>query len=365
MDRLFVQKDKHAMQCEEALQYWRQQLLGQPVDPEKLEEAFAHIGACQELCARILSTAPDFDLFSSSEQRAGQTDLYEALGLRAEEEGDAHARQWKRLRRLAITGRASQEAIDYERVMALAAWQAAANYYQDGLRISETAFLTEGLKRIRRKRLEPSATARGPTRTAQRGREARTPIRKTSAHPPGAAASGEAPSRLPQDAWPRLKLVAHTSTRQISVEQRPTGWQISTMRSGSPLVIRETPALYQPSTQGAATREPPQVDGTLDPFELALWVSETARKWELDLLVRAETPRHPWSSILLTLEDQEQRLHSPTLMEFDRRIPKMTGWWARLKEVEPGGYHLRLAANNASGQSSEEATLELHLTTEA
>ena len=107
------------------------------------------------------------------------------------------------------------------------------------------------------------------------------------------------------------------------------------------------------------------MDGTLDPFELALWASETARKWELDLLVRAQTPRHPWSSILLTLEDQEQHLQSPTLMEFDRRIPKMTGWWARLKEIEPGGYHLRLAANNASGQSSEEATLELQLTTEA
>src|SRR5262249_45837949 len=99
---------------------------------------------------------PTGNFQSSPEQRSGQTDLYEALGLAAEEEGDEHVRRWARLSRQAGTGEASQEDIDYERALALAAWQSAANYYHDGLRIGETAFLTEGLKRIKRKHLEPA-----------------------------------------------------------------------------------------------------------------------------------------------------------------------------------------------------------------
>jgi hypothetical protein len=357
-------KDTDAMQCEEALHYWKQQLLGQPVDPAKLEEAFAHIGTCQNLCARTLSIAADFDLFVGAEQRSGQTDLYEALGLRSEEEGDAHARQWRRLRRLASVGKATQEAIDYERVMALAAWQEAANRYQDGLRIGETAFLVEGLKRMKRKRLEPSAPARGPTRSAPRGREARFSARKLSSHL-SRATPGESSStapRKPQDAWPRLKLVTHASTRQVSVEDHPDDWQIITKRSGSPLVIRERPALYQASTQDIPLREPPQVDGRLDPFELALWANASARVWELDVLVRALTPQRPWSSLLLTLEDQEER-RQRMQMDFEQQA-QTTGWWARLREVESGSYHLRLSANDPRGQAAE-ATLELQLSSEA
>jgi hypothetical protein len=146
------------MRCEEALHSWQEELLGRPVDRDKLEAAYAHIGACQELCARTLSAAPDFDLPALSERRAGQTDLYEALGLAAEEEGDEHARKWARLRRNLSTGKVTQEALDYERALAVAAWQSAANYYHDGLRVGETAFLTEGLKRLKQKRLEPASS---------------------------------------------------------------------------------------------------------------------------------------------------------------------------------------------------------------
>jgi len=39
--------------------------------------------------------------------------------------------------------------------MALAAWQSAAAYHHDGLRIRKTANLAEGLKRIKHKRLVP------------------------------------------------------------------------------------------------------------------------------------------------------------------------------------------------------------------
>ncbi len=162
------------MRCDEALSCWQLELLGQPVDPDTLKEAYDHISACQEKCARVFSAAPDVDFLATPEQRAGQTDLYEALGLSAEEEGDAHARQWARLRRQMPQGRARQEALDHERALAIAAWQSAANYYQDGLRIGKTTFLRAGLKRIQRKRLEP----RAPKVKRLRARSQRIP-RKT------------------------------------------------------------------------------------------------------------------------------------------------------------------------------------------
>src|SRR5581483_11517486 len=89
-----------AMRCEEALDYWQQALLGRPVDKDKLEEAFAHIGTCRELCARILSSAPDVAFFPEPGQHSGRADYYEARGLAAEEEGDTHAHEWRRLQRL-------------------------------------------------------------------------------------------------------------------------------------------------------------------------------------------------------------------------------------------------------------------------
>jgi hypothetical protein len=355
------------MRCKEALGCWQQELLGQPVDPAKLEEAYAHIAACQELCARTLSAAPDFDLLSTPEQRSGQTDLYEALGLAAEEEGDAHARQWARLSRRGGTGKAAQEAIDYQRAMALAAWQAAANYYQDGLRIRETAFLRQGMKRVKRKRLEPAASARGPTKTDPR---TSAPLRKAPAPLPGAATPGEAAPGLPQEAWPLLTLVSHVSTHHVSVEQRPPGWQTRALRSAAPLVLRDAPVPYQASTpeaqepKGVAAWKQPQIDGRLAPFELALSASAVSMLWELDVLVRAQSPRHPWSSVMLTLEEAARHLSRPVLMEFSRGDPQMTGWRARFTEIPTGAYQLRFSANDARGQASEDAALELRLAAE-
>jgi hypothetical protein len=360
------------MRCEEALGYWQKELLGQQVDPVKLEEAHAHISACQDLCARTLSAAPDYELLSSPELRAGQTDLYEALGLSAEEEGDTHAREWARLKPLAAAGKASQEALDYERAMALAAWQSAASYYRDGLRIGETLFLREGLKRIKKKRLEPAPPSSGRAKTNPRDprrRAARVASKTTPARlaelPDLPAATRAMP---PQEPWPLLALVARGPIRAITVGQSPPGWQVHNVRSGAPLVLRETPAAY-PASGGQAARSlaelgQPQVDGTLAAFKLALWASELSRKWELDVLVRAHSARRPWTSILLTLEDREQRPRQPTLMEFAQRAPQMTGWWARLKEIETGDYRLRFSANDSQGRPAQDATLGLRLVTE-
>ncbi len=359
------------MRCEEALHYWQQELLGQPVDQEKLKEAYAHIGACQELCARTLSASSDVDLLATPEQRSGQTDLYEALGLAAEEEGDAHARQWSRLRRQTAAGEDGQETLDHERAMALAAWQSAANYYHDGLGIGKTTFLTEGLKRIRRKRLEPTASSARFTKTDPRSRASHAPGRRIpdaqkSLAPPGSRTR----PKLPHEAWPRLALVSHGSTRPITVSQRPAGWHIHRIPGDTQLLIREHPTPYPSPTpdiqaaQDTSAHGQPAVDGLLDPFELALWAAESAHKWELELLVRAESSRRPWTSVMLTLEDQEQRLSRPTLMEFARRDPETSGWWARLKEVDAQGYQLHLSANDGRGQTSEAAILDLHLGTE-
>ncbi|HLW02213.1 MAG TPA: hypothetical protein VKT82_26395 [Ktedonobacterales bacterium] len=358
------------MRCEDALFYWQQDLLGQPVDQEKLKEAYAHIGTCQELCARVLGASPDDDLLATPEQQSGQTDLYEALGSSAEEEGDAHAREWTRLKRQTRASKGSQEALDLERAMALAAWQSAANYYHDGLRVGKTVFLTEGLKRIRHKRLEPTASGRF-TKTDPRSRASRVPGRSTPGQQKGLAPPGERTHRkLPHEAWPRLALVSHGSTHPITVSQRPAGWHIHTLPGNMQLLIREHPAPYPsptPDTQADQDSAPggqPAVDGPLEPFEVALWASEFAHKWDLELLVRAESARHPWTSIMLTMEDEHRRFSKPTLMEFTRRAPEMSGWWARLKEVSAQAYQLHLSANDSRGQAAEGATLDLHLVTE-
>ncbi len=171
LDGLKHRKRERLMRCEDALRGFQQELLGQRVDPDTLEEVYAHIGACQDLCARALSAAPDAGLRDDPAWRTGQTDLYEALGLSAEEEGDAHAREWARLSHLAARGKTTAEAVEHERAMALAAWQSAANYYRAGLRVSQTPSLRAGLKRIKRKCLgrryhhEPMHRKRFPPRS--------------------------------------------------------------------------------------------------------------------------------------------------------------------------------------------------------
>ncbi len=108
----------------------------------------------------------------------------------------------------------------------------------------------------------------------------------------------------------------------------------------------------------------PAVNGRLDPFDLALWATASARKWELELLVRAQSARHPWTGIMLTLENEEQHLTRPTLMEFSRLDAQNSGWWARLKEVDAQAYQLHFSANDSNGQAAEAATLDLSLLTE-
>lgn len=356
------------MRCEEALGYWQRELMGQAVDPAKLEEAFAHIGACDDLCARTLSAAPEHELLSSPEQRAGQTDLYEALGLSAEEDGDAHAQEWAHLKRLAAADKASQEALDYERAMALAAWQSAANYYYDGLQIGETLFLREGLKRIQKKRLGAATPHSGRTRTDPRRLAARVASRKTSARLTSPDAPTAVQGRPPHDIGPLLTLVAHGPTHPITVGQSPPGWLLNTIRASTQLLLRETPVAYSSSggqaKKGLVELSQPQVDGKLAPFKLALWASEFSRKWDLDLLVRAHSSQRPWTSIMLTLEGRDQRLRQPTLMEFAQRAPRVIGWWARLKEIETGDYQLHFSANDSRGKPAQDATLGLRLVTE-
>jgi hypothetical protein len=417
-----------AMRCEEALTTWQQALLGRPVDKDTLEEAYAHFRTCKDVCARVLSSAPDFELFPEPQQRPGRVDYYEARGLAAEEEGDQHALEWKRLQRLAATGKTLQDAldgewkrlqrlaatdtalqhtlddehrdeargpaveenepdharewrhlrrlaargktlqdaIDYHSMMAIAAWQAAVNYYQDGLKIDETAFLTEGVKRLRQKRLKPP---RAPQRHA-RATSAPQRAHNTTDRPPRAAPPAALPPQPQPSVQPLLSLVSRISPRAITVAQRPPGWQGLPARSHTPLFVRETSSLYSSSTQDTqepgeiAAGEEPQLSGLLAPFDLALWVKESAHRWALDLLVRASSPRHPWSSILLTLEDQHQQYSQPTLMQFSQHDPQRIGWQARLKEITSGQYYLRLLANDTRGRRAKEAALELHLAAE-
>ncbi len=363
-----------AMRCEEALELWQQALLGRPVDPDKLEEAYTHFRTCTELCARVLSSAPDFALFPEPVSQPGRTDYYEARGLAAEDEGDTHALEWRRLQRLATVGKASQKAIDQEYALAIASWQAAVNYYEAGLKIDQTAFLTEGLKRLRRKRLGPARPSKQPAKADISPRQARQRVIKSPpAEPPAETPAQQpdiTPAQQPPGAQPLLTFISRVSPRSITVGEWPPGWQRIAARPRAPLSVRESPSLYSSSPPAAqepgkiARLEESQIGGLLAPFRLALSVTEADQRWALEVLVHASSPRRPWSSILLTLEDQQQQYYKPTLMEFSSQDSQRVGWQARLPEIRSGEYQLRLFANDAYGHAAKEAAMTLHLSTE-
>lgn len=380
------------MRCDEALALWQEVLLGAPVDQAQLEEAFQHMGACEALCAQTLGTALVDASRPLAEERPGWTDLYETLGLRDEEEGDAHARRWTRLKRAAEAGDEDAEAIAQERVLALAAWQAAAAHYQEGLRVAETAFLREGQKRIERKRLRvpsrPRPGAAVGSAAAQGAEEAQASPRRT-ARPPGESSGGAAPApphsgqaesappsvpseqaREARHAIPLLTLAAEPHRPgQITVRNRPMNWQISAAAAGARLSIREEPAGYTPAAGPESGPEflraldQPHAQGMLTDFALALWATETAKGWKLQVLVRALSSQRPWTTLALTLEDAEGR-SEPVEVLFARRGPQLSGWWARLRELPSGRYQLLLSASDASGEPIEPVQLAVQLVRE-
>jgi hypothetical protein len=356
------------MRCEEALHLWQQELLGEPVDRDQLEKAFQHIGACEHLCAQTLGIAPAFAELSHVDSLPRRADLYEALGLRAEEEGDAYARDWRRLQRKALADKVSQATLDHKRALALAAWQAAAAHYRDGLRIADTAFLREGLKRLQTKQLRSLL----PRTVAPVGAGAATaPVAKASkrgtASPP--SATQPAPT-FPQHTIPQLVLAsAPHDPGEITVKKSPVGWQTSAA-SGARLPPGKKPTGVQPDAESAQGPEPadtpdqPHAAGLLGDFALALWATQAAQGWKLEMLVRAHSSSRPWTKLALTLEDAQGQ-SKPTDVLFARRAPHMTGWWARLRELDSGHYHLRLSAHDARGEPIEEMRLSVHLVSES
>ncbi len=350
------------MQCEEALHLWQQELLGKPVDRDLLEQAFEHIGACEQLCAQTLGTAPAGAEWNRVDALSRRVDLYEALGLSAEEEGDAYARDWQRLTRKALTGEVSQAALDHKRALALAAWQAAAAHYRDGLRIANTTFLREGLKRLQTKQLRPprsrpvSSVAAKAASTAA----ATSPI-------PSAVQPASTP---PQHTIPQLVLApAPHDPGEVIVKKSPAGWQTNNQALRAPYRTRKRPAGEMmaiesaPGPESEARPNQPQAEGLLGDFALALWAAQAAQGWRLEMLVRAHSSRRPWTKLALTVEDAQGQSEIPDVL-FARRAPHMTGWWARLHELDSGHYHLRLSANDASGEPIEEMRLSVHLISE-
>ena len=157
--------------CEEALHLWRRDLMGLPVDQNALEAALEHISGCSLLCAQTLgieAPAPPntpegpagvapAPLDTLEEPSDGDIDYYEALGSEAEEQGNAHAKEWDRLAALAASGMGSMEVAQRERNLAHASWQAAWTAYDWGWQLKHTVFLREGRARLRRKTLPAPA----------------------------------------------------------------------------------------------------------------------------------------------------------------------------------------------------------------
>lgn len=152
------------MRCDEALRCWQDDLLGLPVDPGELERAMEHIGSCTLLCAQLLGTAP-FPSPAQPDRPGASVEFYEALGLEAEEQGDAHAQEGARLAALAGSDQARAER---ERALALASWQAAETAYQKGWQVEQTAFLRAALARLKEKRLPALPTQAESPPPAQR-----------------------------------------------------------------------------------------------------------------------------------------------------------------------------------------------------
>jgi hypothetical protein len=176
------------MNCEEALRCWQHDVLGLPVDPEHLEHALEHIRSCSLRCAQVLGTVP-FPAAGQPPRPAGSVEFYEALGLEAEEQGDAHAQEWARLSASAASREADTQR---ERELALACWLAAETAYQQGWQVEHTAFLRAGLARLQQKRL--------PALPAQA--EAQPPAQHPANSFPQAALQQQKPrprKRLPAD----------------------------------------------------------------------------------------------------------------------------------------------------------------------
>jgi hypothetical protein len=339
------------MRCEEALRLWEEAMAGQKVDPARLEEVLRHMGQCQERCPEVLA-ASKIDTIEQMARISGRGDVYEALGLSYEEEGDAHHRRYKRLSK---SSRASAEELERERVLALENWERAIKNYEAGTRFFQSIFLVDALKRMKRKPKLSAPTARPAASPAL---EELLYLKQMAHFTP-----------RPGENYHKGRL---TAVLPSAVQGKPrmgrasAGWTL--LAPGAlPSFFRAAEPEDDPQEQLGAWREAGQdllrVEGKVGPFALALAAAlDEEDRWNLRVLVQPRLPDEQELLVLLNLHKvgPQARSYLVTAHPFFRHGV----WSAPFRGIVGGSYYLAVTARQKSGEWVA-ADLELALVRDA
>jgi hypothetical protein len=323
--------------CEEALRLWEAELAGQQVERARMEQALTHIGQCQKLCAQVLATSP-IDTIERIARISGHGDVYEALGLSYEDEGDAHHRRYKRLRKL---GQASQEEVEREYALAQESWQAATRNYEAGLRFFKSMFLTDAMKRMKRKlALRPPA----PPLEASPALEEMLYFRKIDRlllRPGENYYTSVLALALPSSPQGRPRLAHPAPDWAILPDAAsPSFLSASSLGASFPQVSQEW---------GSAGHDLVRVEGQVGPLTLALAVEPGEEDdGDLRVLVHPHMQDDPHSAVMLNLRQREPQPRA--FRVFPQRLGTSGLWSGGVPGLASGSYALAVAARRSSGE---------------
>ncbi len=325
------------MRCEEALRLWEEALAGRVGDPARVEEALTHMAQCQERCAEVLATS-QVDAIEQMAQASGRGDVYEALGLSYEEEGDAHHRRYKRLRK---SSRASPEELERERVLALENWKTATENYEAGARFFKSLFLVDALKRMQRKPALLPPTARP---VASPALEELFYLRQVTDFTPRSGANyykSRLTAVLPTSA-PSAPQVARSSAGWVALAPGalPSFFPKPAARADLPDQLQEW---------RESARDLLRVEGMVGPFALALAAARDEDDgWHLRVLVQPRLPDDPEPLVVLNLRKAGPLTRSYLVMA--RHFSEHGVWSAPFQGIAGGAYDLAVTARQDSGE---------------
>jgi hypothetical protein len=340
------------MRCEEALRLWEEAMAGRKVDSERMEVALLHLGQCQERCAEVLA-ASQMDTIEQMARLSGRGDVYEALGLSYEEEGDAHHRRYKRLRK---SSRASAEELERERTLALESWKAATENYESGARFFTSIFLVDALKRMKRKPKLLPPTARSMASPAL---EELLYLRQVAHFTP-----------RPGENYYTSRL---TAALPSSVRGKPemgrasADWTLLPPTALPSFLPTRAPGGDLPEQLQAwrvARQDVLRVEGHVGPFALALAAApdEEGEQWNLCVLVQPRLPDGPELVVVLNLRRAGPLTRSYLVAA--QFFSEQGVWSAPFRGIASGLYYLAVTARPASGEWVA-ADIELALVQEA
>lgn len=343
------------MRCDEALRLWEEALAGRVGDPARTEEALRHMAQCQERCAEVLATS-QVDTIEQMAKASGRGDVYEALGLSYEEEGDAHHRRYKRLRK---SGRASPEELERERKLALENWKTATQNYEAGTRFFKSMFLVDALKRMKRK---PALLPPAERPVASPALEELFYLRQVADFIPRAGAN------YYKSALAAALPAAARGTPQIV--RSSAGWAALAPGSLPSFFPKPGPGVDLPEQLPdqleewrQSARDLLRVEGAVGPFALALAAArDDDDRWNLRVLVQPRLPDDQELLVVLNLRKAGPLARSYPVVARD--FSEYGVWSAPFQGIGGGSYYLAVAARQDSGEWVA-ADLELALVPDA